>query len=242
MIVEILKSKDAYVYTSDLSFHIPHKHKHLTTEKINNIYIHFIKFINLPNNNLSKFTNFHFKCKHGKNLNYITSNKLPSENWDELIEFWSCHNNEFASIKNLTIKIRPKGILLSSFYLLINNEDLPSCCKSQENTVKIWFNELSCIDHKNISYDYLEEYFLNNNALIICYNNVYYEIKFFYTCQNLIIKNLIFNRCMKLGIKEKKGKYKLSENINNFYMEFIFKNIKKLDIKVMEYQIGFFYI
>jgi ubiquitin-protein ligase E3 D len=243
MKIEILDNNNGFIYTIEEINLKTDLYKILSNEKINGINIYNIEVgqLNLPNVE-EKETKFF--CRHNKLIEYTTLNYLPSEDWQELIDCWSCHNNEFASVKNLSIKVRPKGILVSSFFFLINSKDMPLCCISEEKVRKIWFNELSNINHKKVVFDYLKTYFRSNNTFTFFYNDKIYEMKYFYTCKLLIINDVKYFNVMKIGIKEKKEVYcasKVNEFINSFYIELINNSIDYLNIKIMNYKTAFIY-
>lgn len=243
MKIEILDNNNGFIYTKDELNLNKDLYKILSKEKVNNINIYNIEVSNLKVPNIKeKDTNFF--CKHNKLIEYTSLNYLPSEDWQELIECWSCHNNEFASVKNLNIKVRPKGILVSSFFLLINNKDMPTCCISEEKVRKIWFNELSNTNHKKVIFDYLKIYFKSNNIFSFFYKDKVYDMKYFYTCKSLTIDDVKYNNVIKIGIKEKEEVYcvpRVNEFISSFYIDLIYKSIDYLDIKIMDYKTAFIY-
>lgn len=250
MIIEILSNNDGYIYLQkDDNTNIRHyKDKIVSHEIIDSINIYAVKDLcNTINLSDSDNSMLEFKCKHGINIQYSSLNLLPSENWHELIDCWSCHDNEFANVKNLRIKVRPNGILLSSFFILINSCDLPICCQVQEPThvKKIWLNNLQGVNHKKLIFFYLATYFNSNSVYIFQYEGKIYEIKLFYTCKCLIYEDKKYYNVMKIGIKEKHNIYfddtKMKETINEYYIKLIYESILHINIKILDYQTGFIY-
>ncbi|WUR04176.1 putative polyadenylation protein [Vairimorpha necatrix] len=260
MIIEIVKNNEGFLYAEEKNqiFKYEHDYQISSYELVNNIFVYTIKnFKNkIFHSENSKLEKFDFKCKHFNKIEYSSYNLLPSEDWHELIDCWSCHNNEFASVKDLKIKVRPKGLLISSFFLFINKSDLPECCQDHNNsesfiqdfksnkTIKLWFNELENVDHKKVIFDYLFTYFKYNNIFIFKYKDKIYEMKFFYTLDFFIINKNQYTKSMKIGIRENPNLYfkpKNNEFINDFYIEMIYNEILYLDIEILNYKTGFIF-
>ncbi|EPR79990.1 hypothetical protein SLOPH_1797 [Spraguea lophii 42_110] len=187
-------------------------------------------------------------CKYCNNCIEIeNSDRLPSIGWEELVDHWSCHNNEFKSLLNLKPKPRTNSILYSNFYFLINS--INYCCwkENKENQIlKIFYNEINTIyDDKDIIYIFLEEYFKNNDILQI--NNVI--IKFYNESIIAMEENdennglhEYFYKSLKVGYKIVNKKHEKKE-INEYYRERIIAllNENKIDRKIDGYILSFIF-
>lgn len=185
------------------------------------------------------------KCMHGEDISYGSLNLLPQEGWEELIDCWSCHNCEFKTMLDLVPKPRERGILVSDFFFLINNADLPSCCREDGVSIrKLFYNEVKLEhNHSMIVYSYLESYFSNRNTLLLKVNRKSYEIKYFYKATIVDLKDGILSRkeAIKVGIKETDKAVDDNTNMNEFYAKLIYSNAvsNSIDIEVLDYKISF---
>ncbi|AFM99142.1 hypothetical protein EHEL_100490 [Encephalitozoon hellem ATCC 50504] len=163
-----------------------------------------------------------FRCLHGNEVIHKSLNRLPQEGWEELIDCWSCHNCEFKTMLDLSPRPRKGGLLLSDFFLLINDSDLPRCCRKNNSSVrKLFYNEvlLQGCTHEALAYSYLDFYFRNTPVLLLEVNQRRYEIRHFYKAMVMTVENkaLVKRKAMKVGIKETEKPIEKNENINEFY-------------------------
>ncbi|KAH9411496.1 hypothetical protein HK407_05g08710 [Ordospora pajunii] len=187
-----------------------------------------------------------FRCIHGIEIEHTSINILPQEGWEELVDCWSCHNCEFKTVLDLKPKPRKEGILVSDFFLLINDMDLPECCKKNTPCIrKLFYNELVLdgIPETAIIYSYLNTYFKTNASLFLEVNHKKYEIRCFYKA-TLVSANddaLEKQESIKVGIKETHKRFESSNNINQFYSQAICSTImsNKIGISMLGYCISF---
>lgn len=171
-----------------------------------------------------------FRCLHGNEMIHKSLNRLPQEGWEELIDCWSCHNCEFRTMLNLSPRPREGGLLLSDFFFLINDSDLPRCCRNNDSSVrKLFYNEVlqhGCT-HEALVYSYLGSYFQNRNLLLLEVNQTRYEIRYFYKTMVITIENksLCKREAMKVGIKETSKPVEKNESINEFYSKLIYGTV-----------------
>ena len=186
------------------------------------------------------------KCIHGIQIAYGSINTLPQEGWEELVDCWSCHNCEFKTMLDLKPRPRKEGVLVSDFFLLINDVDLPECCKKNTACIrKLFYNEvvLDGVSDAAIIYSYLNTYFKSNASLFLEANHKKYEIRCFYKA-TLISANdnsIEKKESIKVGIKETHKRFDSGKNINRFYSEAIYNTImsNKIDISMLGYCISF---
>lgn len=138
-------------------------------------------------------------CKHGKSIEYAKSSRLPTEGWEELVDAWSCHNGEFASMLSLELRIRPGYILLSNFYMLADQNVLPECCKGAQ---LLFYNDLT-IQHADsaLIYNFIAEAFHSRSSFTVGFGEHTYRLKYFYSCF-LISEQKEMKRAIKVGFKE----------------------------------------
>lgn len=208
-------------------------------EIINNTKIYTIIIKNKIKTNFQSFNLKDIKtikCSHGEEFDFKFINKLPQEGWQELIDCWSCHNCEFKSMLDLKIKPRKNGILVSNFYLLADENAIPSCCK---NIAKFSYENLKFdFSDSLFIYNFFEEYFFGKNSLIFQFKNKNYEIKLFYKCL-LFIKD--FEKSLKIGIKITEKIPDFDVFIPDYYKEKIIENINanKINVLILGYEISF---
>ncbi|AFN83852.1 putative metal-binding protein [Encephalitozoon romaleae SJ-2008] len=168
-----------------------------------------------------------FRCLHGNEMTYKSLNRLPQEGWEELIDCWSCHNCEFRTMLSLSPHPREGGLLLSNFFFLINDSDLPKCCRNNNSSVrKLFYNEVlqyGCT-HEALAYSYLSSYFQNRSVLLLEVSQTRCEIRYFYKTMVITIENktLCKKEAMKVGVKETDKPIEKNENINEFYSKLIY--------------------
>lgn len=175
-------------------------------------------------------------CRHGEKINYKSINRLPQEGWQELIDCWSCHNNEFQSMLNLKMRPRQMGILTSNFYLVAHEGMLPPCCCRE---TKIFYNDFIIkYSHRNFIYKFFEEYFESKNCIVLEHGGKNREIKYFYKC--VLISGEACD-AIKVGVRETDKPCTCDEFINGFFRNKIFEEISEnaIDIQVLKYEISF---
>ena len=176
------------------------------------------------------------KCPHGKPILYEESCRLPHADWQELIEYWSCHNGEFKNVANLRMHPRNRGVLIGDFHLVADPSILADCCKGRE---VIYYNELNkcSISCELIIYCFFKEYFKSKNKFRFSYDGDWHEIKYFYGCVCYTGK---LKEGMKIGIKKVKDG-RMIEQINEYYCGEILKGINKhkIGIELLGYELSF---
>ncbi|KMV65200.1 hypothetical protein M970_100400 [Encephalitozoon cuniculi EcunIII-L] len=187
-----------------------------------------------------------FRCLHGNEILHRSMNRLPQEGWEELIDCWSCHNCEFKTMLGLTPRPREGGLLLSDFFLLINDADLPGCCRRNDSSIrKLFYNEVlpNGCTHEDLAYSYLNAYFRDKNVLLLEVNQARYEIRHFYRAVLITVENRALSRkeAMKVGIKNTDKITESSESINEFYSKLIYDLVMSgtIDITALGYRISF---
>lgn len=215
MLVEISKDlKTGYLYTNK-EINIDNI---ICTEKINSLYIYKFKNQNFNvKNNSFKIESLFSEYEH--------ANKLPEDGWQELIDYWSCHNSEFRSVLDLKMRPRKNGVLYSYFYFIKDR--------------KIFYNEL--FDEEicdKIIFNFFENHFVNNNSFVFfCGCNI--EVKFF----NVVYleENDGLKKAFKVGYKETKKIPKYSDAINEYFSKMILNRLveNKLDIEILGYKLSF---
>lgn len=176
------------------------------------------------------------RCIHNKNINFSEIHRLPQEGWQELIDCWSCHNNEFKGMLDLKIKPRKGGILVSNFYLLADKEILPNCCNKKE---KIFYNEIfSNFSTNQLIFKFFEEQFDMKNTIILLIKGKKYEIKMMYRC--ITIRKDI-NESFKVGFKETVKNNDEDLYIGEYYKEKILEELinNSLEIDYLGYKFSF---
>lgn len=245
--IEVLENGDNYLYGEPDPFLSYMNFSIINVEEVDGVLVRTISKIEHKNEfslNRPLHENYKFICRHGNIIEYKSLNSLPSEGWEELIECWSCHNNEFKSMLDLKIKPRPKGILLSHLYFLLNNEDLPDCCSNNSNSVrKIFINEVDVegFTDQFFLFKFLKDHFKMNSYFIYSFKNKTYEMTYFYKCTIYLVENgelKLFN-ALKVGVKETNKKMKDSKNINDYFVKLLYTKMVKTGIQILDYDVGF---
>ncbi|OQS54532.1 hypothetical protein EHP00_38 [Ecytonucleospora hepatopenaei] len=215
----------------------------VSSEQINKMHIykfHSHRFFCLPL--LLKDFDFKFRCLHGKDIFIDRYNKLPHDNWQELIDHWSCHKSEFKTVNKLKCEFFPSRILCSDFYCIFYKKDLPECCqtKNLEESQKMFYNELYTGHNSDyFIYKFFEDCFNRFYSFSLKLKGDIYEFKSFGTC--ILEKNSNENNiAFKIGFKTSNKHDHISE-INEYFENEIFLQINKnkLNIKVCNYDISF---
>ncbi|ADM12369.1 putative metal-binding protein [Encephalitozoon intestinalis ATCC 50506] len=187
-----------------------------------------------------------FRCSHGNEITHKSLNLLPQEGWEELIDCWSCHNCEFRTMLDLKLRPREGGLLLSDFFFLVNDRDLPECCRKNDSSVrKLFYNEIEQEEftHRALIYSYMNLHFRNKNVLLLEVNEKKYEIRYFYKTMLVSAngKSLEKKEAMKVGIKETDKLLEENKNINNFYSKLIWDAVTlgAVGITALGYGISF---
>ena len=156
-------------------------------------------------------------CIHNHPIKYTRINKLPHDNWEELIDCWSCHKSEFKTLRNHQLKIVQGRIFVSDFYCIIPSSDIPECCRGKDESTKFFFNEI-IVNRYNTAhiYSFFDEYFKFYNRLFLRLKTRSFEIKYFYDCG--VKKDNIKYNAIKIGIKPTDRNEDVTE-INDYFRE-----------------------
>ncbi|KAF9764826.1 hypothetical protein NGRA_0244 [Nosema granulosis] len=246
--LEVIENGDGFLYGDSDVYGQYINFITLSTENVNGVLVKSISNIShksTPLLNSHPHKNYKFKCQHGIDIEYASINTLPSEGWEELIECWSCHNNEFKSMLDLTIKPRPKGILLSHLYIILNDNDMPECCTEGTRVPrKVFMNEINVEGFSNqvFLYKFLLEHFKMNSHFLYTLDNKVYELTCFYKCTVFIFVNGEFcgYKAIKVGVKETEKKMKEKNSINEYFIRLIHTSMMRAEIEILGYDIGFF--
>ncbi|KCZ73938.1 hypothetical protein H311_05101, partial [Anncaliia algerae PRA109] len=94
------------------------------------------------------------KCIHNNNYNIKRIRKLPRNEFIELIDSYTC----CIPLKvNIDKELQEETLYVSDFYVKINKNSLPKCCKDE----KIYLNEcINRINYKRNIFNFLENYFI----------------------------------------------------------------------------------
>ncbi|KAM0679316.1 hypothetical protein BDAP_000183 [Binucleata daphniae] len=241
MLVELHKEQEfGYIYVLNNKEMVNFEYTLVKTENIFGILVHKIKHKIDTSHNNQKF-DFegivkNMSCKCTKRFNIMQINALPEEGWEDLIDFWSCHDSEFRSMLDLKPKPRKGGVLTGDFYFLINENE--SCCFKKQ---KIFYNEV--FDEKTcmlIIYHFLMKYFKHQSKYILHTQNKVYELCFF--DEVFIFENDEAKPALKLGIKQSAKVYTKNENINDFFCQTLYNELieNRLKITVFAYNITYF--
>lgn len=170
------------------------------------------------------------ECMHGNRIEFKSINRLPQQGWEELIDCWSCHNNEFKGMLDLEIKPRKEGVLVSNFYMLPHPDILPQCCSNKR---KIFYNEVKCrFSEKQFIYKFFQEHFEVKSSLVLEVEDVKYEIKVFYAC--ILIKNDPEEAidAFKVGFRISDKKKDDDSFVGDYFKRQIIENLKENSLKV----------
>lgn len=245
--IEVLENGDNYLYGEVDPFMLYLDFSVINIEEIDGVIVRTLSKIE-HKKEISIYKPLHekyrFVCCHGNDIEYLSINSLPSEGWEELIECWSCHNNEFKSVLDLKIRPRPKGILLSHLYFILNNEDLPACCSVSTKTIrKIFMNEVAVDGYTNqfFLFQFLKENFKMNIHFLYTFENKAYEMTYFYKCRIYMLENGNLNsyNALKVGVKETNKKVIDKESINNYFVELLHTKMVETGIRILGYDVGF---
>lgn len=186
------------------------------------------------------------KCMHSCTISHESANILPQDGWEELIDCWSCHNCEFKTMLELVPRPRKHGVLLSDFFLLINDADLPGCCQNGDfSSRKLFYNEIELCGypHSRVIYMHLNAYFRGRNMLLLVVDDVNYEIRYFYSVMlvNAADGAAMKKEALKVGIRRTTRIVEPSGSINRFYAERIHSAIvsNAVGTSILGYQISF---
>lgn len=187
-------------------------------------------------------------CVHDAEIEYDSCNLLPQAGWEELIDCWSCHNCEFKSMLGLVPRPRRRGILVSDLFLLVNDEDVPVCCRTNDGGVrKLFYNEvmLAGYDDDLVVYLYLESYFSNRRLFLFEMNGENYEMKYFYKATVIDVEDGVIRKreAMKVGIKRSSRIVDGDDSINDHYISLIYRMAigNSIDVKILDYDISFIF-
>lgn len=215
------------------------------SEVVNGYFIYTLKIfgevnadVNFNYQNLGKIY-----CEHGNEIKYTSANRLPSEGWEELIDCWSCHSNEFKEVLKLKKKVRKGGILVGSFYCIPDSGIMPECCRGHK---KLYFDKIkSRFSVNNFIFGFLEEYFTNRNIFVVeGSNGEKYSVKFFYKCvllkegKQIIAIKVGVRKSYNDEVKNDDGKEEfINESFRMAMIELLNKNM--LSIEALGYKLSF---
>lgn len=133
-------------------------------------------------------------CRCGEEeLHNESALRLPSANWEELIDFWSCHNREFEQMASRQMRPRTNGILYSHFYFVVERHRVPKCLSlphrekvggqgprfPKDGLVRIYYNEVvNPFGCEHLAFSYLSEHFQMDKTLHLRAGSAGYSIKY----------------------------------------------------------------
>lgn len=178
-----------------------------------------------PSINLLDMNNI--TCIHGSKIKFKSINRLPQDGWQELIDCWSCHDHEFKGMLDLKIKPREEGILVSNFYMIMDDKIIPECCGSRN---KYFYNEIRCgFSDDELIYRFFQEFFEMKNSIVLKIKNVKYEIKLFYEC--ILIQDKHVN-ALKVGFRETTKANDDDLFIGDYFKDKILEILQRNSIKI----------
>lgn len=231
-------TKVAYIY-KNIQDNSELKHNQITCETLSPYKIIGVEYPSHPkpiSNIIDLYTLFtQIKCKCGTLLAFSKLKRLPEEGWEELIDYWSCHNSEFKSMLDLKIQPRKGEALVSHFYFLANKSDM--CCYEGDDIMKIFYNEVN-FSSREIIYTFFVNYFLHNNSLRFAVGEDVYEIKLF---DSVIIMKEKYHEAFKVGFRICRKKCNRATVLNEYFAKIILDVLyeNKLDIVVLNYSLSF---
>lgn len=190
------------------------------------------------------------KCKCDKLIRYQSINLLPSHNWNEYIDLWSCHESEFKSTLNFEPRARTNGILLGAYFFMADKGLFNCNCYNE----RIFYNEINFgVEIDDIIYFAFCNYFESNTFCFIddkikmvlfdkCYiSDINKEMNLFDKCHPGDINEEIMCPSLKIGFKHVKSQETESELLNSFFRkricEIILKN--KINIKILDFEVSY---
>lgn len=209
------------------------------TETIAGLCIHTIKMHGhpMPQAALSLLDPGEVACPHGNRIEYASVNRLPQEGWQELIDCWSCHSNEFRSMLDWQIRPRAGGLLTSNFYLIAHEASLPGCCAGR---ARLFYHELGMrYSARNFIYKFFEEYFQSKNSIVLESKGQRHEIKFFYRCVILERKTAV--AAIKIGVRETEKTCCEDAFVGEYYKDKIMEEIadNSIGVETIGYALSF---
>lgn len=176
------------------------------------------------------------RCIHGRQIDFTQVHRLPQEGWQELIDCWSCHDNEFKGMLDLKIKPRRGGILVSNFYMLVDVDLLPDCCKTK---TKLFYNEVSGgLTVEQLIFKFFEEHFAMKSSIVLRLEQKKYEIKLFYRC--ILIRE--YPRvAFKVGFRETDKPHDDDSYIGEYFKAEIMRQLtsNELEVVALGYKLSF---
>lgn len=176
------------------------------------------------------------RCIHGNEIDFKEIHRLPQEGWQELIDCWSCHDNEFKGMLDLRIKPRRGGILVSNFYLLADMDALPKCCKTK---TKLFYNEISGgLTVAQLIFKFFEEHFETKSQIVLNLDGRKYEIKLFYRC---ILVRENERIAFKVGFRETDKPHDEDSYIGEYFKREMIKQLRdnEIGISAIGYMLSF---
>ncbi|ORD97158.1 hypothetical protein HERIO_975 [Hepatospora eriocheir] len=241
-VVEVLDSHEAYVY-GNIGYELSKlEYEKVSIEVVQGVKVYKLKIKNIElkkeeDFNILKALDKNIKCKHSEPIKYLELNKCPHEGWEDLIDYWSCHQGEFEKLKNLKMIDRPNRIFVADFYIQTKKKYFPKCCNKSD---KLFFNEFThSIPDSLLIYTFFTEYFKQLDCIYILYKGKCFKIKSFYRCH--LFKEGNFVEAIKVGVIEEEMNSKFIRGLNDYYTEKIFKMIREniTGIKLLYYKLSF---
>ncbi|ELA46008.1 hypothetical protein VCUG_02503 [Vavraia culicis subsp. floridensis] len=174
-------------------------------------------------------------CRCNKVIDYQNLSLLPSHNWHEYIDLWSCHNSEFKSTLDFKPKARHKCIILGAFFMIPDRHTYCHSCYQD----RIFYNEVNWnIPNDDVVYMALCKHFESNTYFYIADR---IEIILFGRCYFGDVEDGQMFPALKIGFKTVKNRENESELLNSFFREKIICTLtkNKLGIKMLDYDISF---
>lgn len=238
----IFDTNIGYIYTKSKLNLCGEEYDVISFERIGEVCVYKLQYKEILKKKREKKKNFVFYCKHNIMIDIERYNKLPHDNWEELIDAWSCHKNEFDNVKTFAIRACKQRVLLSDFYGLFHVTDIPICCRKEctDELQKIFLNELNLsISNNSIIYAFFKEYFETYNKFTVCLKDGIYSVMILCECK-YVTENKEEYDAIKIGYKKIEKGENVTE-INEFYMDAI-KNMletNKLGISINKHEITY---
>ena len=186
------------------------------------------------------------RCKHGAEFKIRASKSFLREGWEELLDCWTCCQNEANVLLGKKVTIGNEAVLTSDFYMYIPSESFPGCCRvgMEERVNKLFYNQIEWkVPHGLLVFRYFDDLFERKNSFLFDHATSAYEVKFFHRTSLYRETGDAFfvERAIKVGIKKTKRPLQDSGNINRYFKDKIYRILQEnsTEIEIFGYKVCF---